>query len=296
MSLLRDVLYVKPINRVVRSLGRALLPAESFRRFDRRLPLIDPFDLTLPNSAIIHWLPQGDAVSKFLRYDGWDGYEGPSVRLFYELARHAEVVFDVGAYVGYFALLGAAARSGNRAFAFEAVPALAEKCKRLAERNPALSMDVVAAAVSRSDGRINLYVGDGTASDTSTDPTFRPNRPSVSVESITLDRFMADRKLDRVDLLKIDTESTEPDVLAGMGETVHRSRPTMLIEVLNIARVDELEAFLRQHDYACASVAADGLHARQRVEPDMTGENPNYLFYPRQPDNPVAAAAHKLLT
>jgi Methyltransferase FkbM domain len=45
--------------------------------------------------------------------------------------------------------------------------------------------------------------------------------------------FIEERGVDRVDLMKIDVESYEPRVLAGMGSYLHAMRPTIILEILN---------------------------------------------------------------
>lgn len=299
MSLLRSILRVPSVNRLARQVGQVVLPPAARAKFDRKLPLVHDFDVRLPNGQVIHWSPQGDIVSKWIRYDGWNGYEPASTKLFYTLAQHAQVVFDIGAYLGYFALLGAAAKEGNRAIAFEAVPMLAERCKLIASKNPHLNIEVVSAAVGRSSGKIDLYLGDGDAfqaSDTSTSATFRAGRKATPVDAVQVDAFMRQRGIDRVDLMKIDTETTEPEVLAGMAACVAHSKPTLLIEVLSVADRLRLQAFLDENDYACAQVRTSGelLH-KDQVEPDPTNTHTNWVFYPRDGSTEVAATAKALV-
>ena len=298
MSALRTLLRNRAVNRAVRGAGKLVLPTRRFEWFDYRLPVIDDFSITLPCGQAIHWSPPGDtAITKFLRYGGWNGYERESVELFYELAVHAPVTFDVGAYLGYFAALAAGARPGNRAFAFEPVPGLARLCCAMARRNPSLQIEVVEAAAGAAAGTLELFLGDDPlATDTSTDPAFRQGRRATPVAAIRLDDFVSNRKLDRVDLMKIDTESTEPDVLRGAAETIRRFQPVILLEVLNVARTAELDTFLSENDYACASVTDRGLILQPRVIPDDTGRFPNYLFYPRRKEGPVADVIRSRMT
>ncbi len=296
MSLLRQILSNRAVNHTARAAGRLVMAPEAYARFDRKLPLVDPFVIKLPNGAEIQWEPQRDICSKFLKYDGWDGYERSSVRLFYELAGVSEVIFDVGAYLGYFGLLAAAARAGNRAWVFEAVPMLAEKCRRLASINPGLRAQVVSAAVGDTAGTLPLYLPkDPFDSDTSTNGEHRPNRTRIDVPAVRLDDFVREQNIPRVDLLKIDTESTEPDVLAGMFDTIRRDRPTLLIEVLAGADIPRLTRMFKELDYAFAWVRSDGPVTAQSIIPDPAAKDLNYIFYPRQFATPAAARLQHLL-
>jgi FkbM family methyltransferase len=295
MSLLRSTLRVPAINHFARALG-CLLPPAPRKRLERKLPLIDPFTITLPNKQIIHFQPFGDICSKFLRFDGWNGYETPSIELFYALAQHAQVTLDVGAYLGYFGLLAAAANTGARAFLFEAVPQIATMTDRIAKLNPHLRVEVIAAAVADHSGTIPLFLPeDPLASDTSTNPSHRSNRKRVDVPAVALDEFVRQRNIERVDLLKIDTETTEPLVLAGFSETIDRDRPTFICEVLPTADVAALGNFCSKNNYACAWICPDGLKPQATPIPDSTLQNLNYLFFPRQSSTPLAAEVQRRL-
>jgi hypothetical protein len=50
-------------------------------------------------------------------------------------------------------------------------------------------------------------------------------------DAIRLDDYVADRKLERVDFIKMDVEGAEFFALQGAKEVLSRWRPTMLVEV-----------------------------------------------------------------
>jgi hypothetical protein len=102
----------------------------------------------------------------------------------------------------------------------------------------------------------------------------------VDVPLLSLDRFMAQREIERVDLIKIDTETTEPSVLRGMTEALRRDRPTMVCEILK-GRVDaaSIEALLRPLGYQFFLLTDGG----PQLKPTIVGhpEFLNYLFTAR---------------
>jgi hypothetical protein len=71
----------------------------------------------------------------------------------------------------------------------------------------------------------------------------------VTVIARRLATFIEQRGLTKVDLIKIDVESHEPEVLEGMGEYLDLMRPTILMEVWNDEVGRRAEAVLAQHDY-----------------------------------------------
>jgi FkbM family methyltransferase len=50
---------------------------------------------------------------------------------------------------------------------------------------------------------------------------------STRVQAVRLEKLLSAQGIERVDLIKMDTETTEPDVLAGLGQVVVRDRPRL---------------------------------------------------------------------
>jgi hypothetical protein len=158
-------------------------------------------------------------------------------------------------------------------------------------------VEVVSAAVSDRSGTISLYLPDDPMfSDTSTNAQHRPNRREVKVKAIALDDFVHERQLESVDLLKIDTETTEPDVLAGFKETLSRCRPVFICEILPAADLAALESFSKEYNYAYGSIGKTGLKPEQKIMPDPAGDSINYLFFPRAGNGPMHAEIQRRIS
>ena len=83
-----------------------------------------------------------------------------------------------------------------------------------------------------------------------------------------------------VDLVKIDTESTESDVIGGMLETIGHSRPNIFCEILPEAdNLTGLTTCLRSLGYQFHQLGPDGPRQRTEIVPGA-GEWRNYLFTP----------------
>ncbi len=79
---------------------------------------------------------------------------------------------------------------------------------------------------------------------------------SVTVEQQTLDCFTSERKIDRIDLLKMDCQGFELEILKGAEDLLSSGRIGVIYsEVLftplytGQAYFEDLCAFLRHHDY-----------------------------------------------
>lgn len=145
------------------------------------------------------------------------------------LIKPGSVFFDIGSYYGYYALR--AAQRGARAFAFEPASANFQHLARNVALNPTLSCQAVQLALSDSTGTVAMSVAQ--EGNRGTGRIGAPSDGSVATETVatmTLDSFVRERGIERVDALKLDVEGAECQVLAGGAETLARCRPAMLME------------------------------------------------------------------
>ena len=138
-----------------------------------------------------------------------------------------DVVLDVGANLGYYTLLFAR-RVGHtgKVFAFEPDPDNFSLLQANIARNGYDNVILVRKAASDLSGTAQLYrsadnQGDHRLYDTD------GKRPSVAVESITLDEFFADYS-GPIHLVKIDIQGTESAALDGMVGLLRRCGPVTL--------------------------------------------------------------------
>lgn len=148
-------------------------------------------------------------------------YEPESTRYWSQLARHAEVIFDLGANFGIYSLLAAASNPRARIYAFEPTPEMFEKLSRNIEGNHFENVFPLQAAVGATSGKGFLhrcsgsdggnegmnYVSGETAAES-----------DVGVNLISLDNFCRQQKIAKIDLLKMDIEGGELDALRGASE------------------------------------------------------------------------------
>jgi FkbM family methyltransferase len=145
---------------------------------------------------------------------------------------------DVGANVGFYTLWAAArVGAGGRVFAFEPEPRTFASLERSIGRNGFTWATPLAMALSDRQGELPFYfVSDGSAHSLVPEIPSRARRYAgqVSVRVTTLDELVRARTVDveRIDLIKIDVEGEEAHTVAGMRETLERSRcPNVWIEV-----------------------------------------------------------------
>jgi FkbM family methyltransferase len=274
-----------PATVATRSLSR--LGGREFKWAVKHLPRTGPVHSKLPNGNVLRlWSRGDDWVSNQVFWRGWSGYEPETTPLFFELAREADVVVDVGAYVGFYTLLAALANPDGRVFAFEPMPENAERVRRHIAENGLDNVELVEAAVSDVDGSAELFHTDGDhPSSTSLVETFMTSyhadvHASV-VPTVTLDAFLEDRGVEHVSLVKLDIETAEPQALRGMQRTVERDRPAIFCEVLNADVGSRLQSMLAPLGYRFCHLTDEG--PVERTEIVSHPEWLNYLFTVTRP-------------
>jgi FkbM family methyltransferase len=141
--------------------------------------------------------------------------------------RAGDVVYDIGANVGFFALLAARLSTpGGHVYAFEPMEPNVRALRRNLELNAVDHATVVQAAVSDRCGRAHMSPGNNQA----TGHLAEQGPGLMTVEATTIDTFVAAGHRPPT-LLKIDVEGAEDRVLRGMRDTLLEHRPVILCEL-----------------------------------------------------------------
>ena len=212
------------------------------------------------------------------------GWEKTSISLWTELVKKSDVIFDIGANTGVYSLIAKSLNSQSKVYAFEPVKRVYEK---LEYNNRLNDYDIVcfAWAISDSDGTATIY-------DTPTEHvysvTVNKNLSAENIEVIPteikvrrLDSLIEEMKIEKIDLIKIDVETHEPEVLEGFGKYLDKFKPTMLIEVLNDEVGEKIEALVKGCDYLYFNLDEKSDSIR-KVERITKSDYYNYLICSRE--------------
>ena len=145
-----------------------------------------------------------------------DNYEKQTTELFERIVKPGMIVFDVGAHVGYYTLL-AARQIGEtgEVHAFEPEPSNYNLLTQNVEFNNYQNVECVNKVVSKDTGSTELFL---TSLDNGRYSIYNhglPKKRSVLAQSISLDDYVSDKNLTKIDLIKVDVEGAETDVLNG---------------------------------------------------------------------------------
>lgn len=236
---------------------------------------------------------QGDALSSRLFWQGFARFEPEALPIFTQLAKEAAVILDIGANLGVYSLTAGVANSNAKVFCFEPVGVVASQLTRNLDVNGLRNAVVVEAAVGNAEGTVPLFYRPGRVEQVaSTKPGHRmtwEGGPWVCdfVSQVTIDAFTEQASVDRVDLVKIDVETAEPDVMEGMARVIARDRPHIFCEVFPPEWVDDrayqrMEALLAPYGYFYYLLTPDGPVLQEELRGH--GQYWNQLFTRYGPD------------
>ena len=136
-----------------------------------------------------------------------------------------DVFADVGANIGGYSIF--AASYGAEVYAFEPVPSTFELLKRNIKVNPGFEDKIhpVMKVISDSEGMVTFTIDSDTTNKVISDDSIVINGSKVEkIPSVTLDEIV-----DKVNVLKIDTEGHEKSVLKGAGRILSSNDLRLII-------------------------------------------------------------------
>jgi FkbM family methyltransferase len=143
-----------------------------------------------------------------------------------------DVFFDIGANVGFYSCFAAplCGKSGA-VHAFEANPYLIPHLRRSAELNkPAANIVINDVAVGKEANQtLQLFDPEWIGSSSLFKQAWLNTSSSVSVPVTTIDEYRRARKIERLDVVKIDIEGGELDAMRGMQQTFEVCAPKLII-------------------------------------------------------------------
>jgi FkbM family methyltransferase len=169
--------------------------------------------------------------------------------------------YDVGANIGYVSLAMAKAMGqSGRVVAFEPLPANLVRLQANMALNPEGNrVQVVGAAVGAHNAQAAFMVHEsgGMGKLQAAEGRQTEYVSSITVEVISLDKWIMDGGGAPPGLIKIDVEGGEAAVLEGLSGTLNSARPTILIELHGPEATSEVQNILASAGYALHA-ARDG--------------------------------------
>jgi len=219
----------------------------------------------IPPSAVLPIL-QGPLRGKkwiagSLTHGCWVGsYEYKKQQALRRVIAPGDVVYDLGANVGYYTLL-ASVLVGDRGhvYSFEPLPTNVAVLKRHIAMNQIHNCTVLEVAVASTDGEARF------------DPSARgdlahfSSQGSETVRTASLDSLLEHAALRPPRVMKIDIEGAEFDALRGAARTIETHRPTILLATHGADVHQRCVQFLRERDYSVESLTSEPVESSAEI-------------------------------
>lgn len=221
-------------------------------------------------------------------------WERETRRIWNHLCPQSDVILDIGANSGIFAVLAKVYNPQATVVAFEPQPNI---FYALTKNNSINDFDIRCENIALSDrsGRMPFYnYGPNTFTDVNTtagslNKNWREDRQSsIEVEVAILKDYCEKHQIRNIDLIKMDVETHEFEVLLGYKDLLYRHRPLIILEVQDEVIGNRIQTLLEGTDYQFFNIhEQEGI--RQVMEMGNDSGNHNYLICPAEKIHQLSA-------
>jgi FkbM family methyltransferase len=224
-----------------------------FDKYIRDLWFVGKFKVFIGKLSFYLFAEKSDKGMLEIYYKGiakcWDS---KSILIWKQLASRSETIFDIGANFGLYSLVAKMTNSKSKVYAFEpSLHALKMLRKNIAINN--YEIEVYDIALSNVNGTANFNdLEKSSAASSLVIDTAEINKENLSlrqVKTITLNDFIKQKQISKIDLVSLDVELFETEVLEGMGDLISTHLPDFLMEVINNEIGEKIECFFHDKGY-----------------------------------------------
>ncbi len=186
----------------------------------------------------------------------WLGtYELKKQKLFQQIVKKGNIVYDIGAHVGFYALLASElVGEKGRVFVFEPFPRNIFFLRKHIEINNCRNVEVLTIAVSEKSGCADFGTkADGFFAKFSKNGEFKVN-------TAALDDLIRDKKLLPPRILKIDVEGAELKVLNGAKFVLKKYKPTIFLAVHDRQLAEDCFNLLKKINYNISPITGNDVY------------------------------------
>lgn len=183
----------------------------------------------LPRTFLISGPPGDQSVLEELRHS--HAFEPHIVGLLTRVVTPETVALDVGANLGVLSVVIGSLATRGRVLALEASTVAYAHLQKTLAANGVRNVTTAHLAVFRESGlTLHLNTSSAFLAGSHLTPDADAGGGTEAVQTITLDDWVAQHALPRVDLVKMDIEGAELDALAGAEQLLSGHAPALLIE------------------------------------------------------------------
>jgi len=205
--------------------------------------------------------------SEMMRQRALGGYEPRKTELFKKIVKPGMTIIDIGSNKGYYSLLSAKlSEDRGTVLAFEPDPDNRYWLKKSIEANGYKSIEIFPVALSDSNGDAVFYKGKRSGWGSMVRSVNNTGQ-EIKVKTRKLDDLLKERKINKVDIIKIDVEGADLLVLKGAENTLKGNLKLIMdIDVKNSDEKRELFVFLKSLGLSIYEVGEELREVRDSME------------------------------
>jgi len=215
--------------------------------------------------AIEFFLYNSPAFNNFLKDNP---HEQGEVKFLESIAEEGMNAIDIGGNIGI-TTVAIAKRIGEKGklYSFEPIPEYFNILKKNISSNRLENTRVHELAVTDQVGRAGLY-----QKELSSRIVFEEGARKFTVSTTTVDRFLNEEKIDRIDLINMDCEGSELLVLKGAKETLLKNKVKIFCETHHDflkqlgQSVEDVVEYLQSLEFQVQSVSLNDLKVGNNFE------------------------------
>jgi FkbM family methyltransferase len=200
--------------------------------YDYESDKIHGIDLVAPlqNDGLVCFVNTKDLIGWKIFFFG--EYESGTNQVLAKYIKPGDTVIEAGANIGSETLLIAKIASGGHVHAFEPNPYTFQRLKINVSVNELTNVNIYDCALGESNSNIqfNIFPKDFCNSGMSSKYMETAKTRKIDVVQKTLDSFIEENNINKVDFIKMDIQGAEMDMLTGAAGTISRFRPTIFTE------------------------------------------------------------------
>ena len=213
----------------------------------------------------------------------FDSYEKGDAVMLYKLIGEKDTIFDIGANIGWYSNHLAKEFPQSAIYSFEPIPGNFNMLSANTALNESANIHLNNFAFSDSIRTLEFYYSPviGGAS-SSVNITENDSMVKVECQTNTIDQFVIEHKIERLDFIKCDVEGAEFMVYKGGAATIEKFKPIVFSEMLRKWSAkfnyhpNDIIDFFRQFGYNCYVVSGGKLKEFDLVTEDTI--ETNYFF------------------
>lgn len=182
-------------------------------------------------------------------------FETDTIKCFRSILKPGMTFFDVGGNIGLFSLVAKAKHSDINVYAFEPADEVYVDFQENVKLNNFKNVNIYQKGISDKTGEITFNICEDMAYNSIHSNPMVDIVKTITIETFSIDDFCTQNNINKIDVMKIDTEGAESFVLKG-GEKMfsQENAPMLFMEynryILNEEQLKEIIYLLEKYGYS----------------------------------------------